>query len=204
MSENLCTSDCLILSQTNGQSTKYTIVWEVSVFCTISPHWNEEAQTCSSLTILLYTKRAPWRHGASRLEWKNSRTLLGSTEMLTVPQASHPTSDLLNALITKLSQIPTSMFQHLIKSLPKRVELLIAIVDYIWNGTFTNYIWVWWSDVHKRLAIKYTVYAYLIVNKISVQTCKKLSLWRKSCGYFTLPELFWTTVLSQFSFLLII
>jgi hypothetical protein len=42
---------------------------------------------------------------------------------------NHPTSvpDLTNALVAELKQVPAAMFQHLVKSLPRRAEDVIAV-----------------------------------------------------------------------------
>ena len=42
---------------------------------------------------------------------------------------NHPTSvpDLTNVLVAECKQISTAMFQHLVESLPKRVEAVIAV-----------------------------------------------------------------------------
>ena len=41
---------------------------------------------------------------------------------------NHPTSvaDLTNALVAECKQVPAAMFQHLVESLPRRVEAVIA------------------------------------------------------------------------------
>ena len=44
------------------------------------------------------------------------------------PRTNHPTSvpDLTNTLVTEWNQVIASMFQHIVESLPRRVEAVIA------------------------------------------------------------------------------
>lgn len=93
------------------QSCKHIIVKKVFVCCsiTISCHWNQLSQICSSMMMPMYTKWAPWSNSLPRLEQKNlsgysetwphpHRTPLGWAGTPTVPQASS-LSELTYALV---------------------------------------------------------------------------------------------------------
>ena len=70
-----------------------------------------------------------------RSVWKNLTSLLNPIEYLwdelkrrLQARPNHPTSvpDLTNTLVAEWKQVPTAMFQHLVESLSKRVEAVIA------------------------------------------------------------------------------
>ena len=91
------------------------------------------------MTIPPCPKRDPYRNGLLRLVWKNLTGLhrgLTSTPSNTFgmnwntdcePGLINPTSvpDLTNALVAEWKS-PAAMFQHLVESLPRRVEAVLA------------------------------------------------------------------------------
>jgi hypothetical protein len=52
--------------------------------------------------------------------------------------------DLTNALVAEFKQVPTAMFQHLVESLPKRVEAVIAarVGPWFWNEMFDEQVYL--------------------------------------------------------------
>lgn len=81
------------------------------------------------MTVLLYKKRALWRHGLLRLYWKNSsglhRTPFGMN------RSTDCTPDLLtqhhNALVGEWAQTPTATLHNLEESRPRRVEIILTL-----------------------------------------------------------------------------
>ena len=99
-----------------------------------------KALSCFSMTMTPCTKRGPYRNGLSKTVWKNLTSLhraLTSTPSNTfgmnwnadyepnlITQHQWPTSLML--YVAEWKQIPAAMFQHLVESLPRRVETVIA------------------------------------------------------------------------------
>ena len=92
------------------------------------------------MTMPLCTKRGPYRNVLLRSVWKNltglHRALISTPSNIIgmnwnadcEPGLNRPTSvpDLTNALVAEWKQVLRAMFQHLVESLPRRVEAVIA------------------------------------------------------------------------------
>jgi hypothetical protein len=69
--------------------------------------------------------------GVEELAWPTKSPDLNSIEHLwdeLRARPNRPTSvpDITNALVAELKQIPATMFQHIVESLPRRLEAVIA------------------------------------------------------------------------------
>lgn len=92
--------------------------------------------------------RSAWGSCTEHL-WKNPEHQLQ-------PRSPHSTSvlDLHNALVVQWTN-PYSHGSKSSGSLPRRAEAMITSMgEYIWTGMFKKHIRVWWSCVHKPLAIQ--------------------------------------------------
>ena len=90
------------------------------------------------MTMPMCTKRGPHRNGLLRSVWKNwpahspdlnpIEHLWNELERRLQARPKRPTSvpDLTKALVAEWNQVPAAMFQHLVESLPRRVETVIA------------------------------------------------------------------------------
>ena len=116
----------------NLNSTAFNYITEDSVLPTL---WR---QFCFSMTMPPWTKQGPYRNGRGRcgkLDWPAQSPELNPIEHLwdeLEPRLragpNRPTSlpDLTNALVAEWKQVPAAMFQHLVESLPRTVEAVIA------------------------------------------------------------------------------
>jgi hypothetical protein len=90
--------------------------------------------SCFSTTIPLCAKRGPYRNGLSRsvclyLTGLNPiEQLWDEFESWLLTRANRPTSvpDLTNALVTEWNQVSAAIFEHLVESLPRRVQVVIV------------------------------------------------------------------------------
>jgi hypothetical protein len=90
------------------------------------------------MTIPLCTKRGPYRDSLLKSVWKNltglHRALISNPSNIfgmnwnaeTGLIAQHQCRMFTNALVAEWKQVPAAVFQHLVESLPRRVEAVIA------------------------------------------------------------------------------
>jgi len=105
--------------------------------------------------------------GVEELDWPGQSTVLNPIEHLwdelerrLRARPNRPTSvpDLTNALVAEWKQIPAAIFQHLVESLPRRVEAVIAAkgtptpssCPWFWNEMLTEQVptYFWPFSVH--------------------------------------------------------
>ena len=114
------------------------------------------------------TKRGPYRNGLSigveELDWPSQSPDLNHMEHLwdelerrLRARPNRPTSvpNLTNALVAEWKKVPAAMFQHLVESLPRRVEAVIAA-----KGGPTLYLCLrFWSEMLDEQV--FHIYVYL-------------------------------------------
>lgn len=160
-------------------------------------------QTCSSMTILMCTKQAPWTHVLLMLDWKNlswpNPTVHHWEElehdMHPIPPHLTSAPDLTTALVYKWSHIPTVMLYHLVESYYKSKRknyktLLISRVCVFFNIVM-NSIKVSTSPSANSFWLKKGFFAFhvcifyphvLVVKMLSRKKKKSLSHENLTCG----------------------
>jgi hypothetical protein len=118
---------------------QHTIIFQMILCFQLCDSSLEKALSCFSMTLPPCTKQGPYKNDLSRLVWKNWTGL--HRALTSIPSnifgmnwnadcepgliAQHPCRTSL-MLMAEWKQVPTSMFQHLVESLPRRVETVIA------------------------------------------------------------------------------
>uniref|UniRef100_A0A4W5KX62 Tc1-like transposase DDE domain-containing protein n=1 Tax=Hucho hucho TaxID=62062 RepID=A0A4W5KX62_9TELE len=123
------------------------------------------------MTILPCTKRGPYRNSLSicveKLDWPAQSPDLNPIEHLGMyrkadcePGLNRP--NITNALVAEWKQVPAVMFQHLLESLPRRVEAVIAAkgeqvhinTHDFWNEMFDEQMHSLWQGKNSAGRVK--------------------------------------------------
>lgn len=76
---------------------------------------------------------------------------------------------------TKWAKILTAMRPTLVECLDSRVEVIIRAKGHeIWNMMFKKHIWLWWSGVHKILAIWCILYYGDVIWNVALSPCGRV------------------------------